>query len=615
MLFSFQNIAKTKAMALHALFLLSLVFHATHVISQTSPSTLTCSSNSSSLCNTYVVYRAQAPDFIDIGHISDLFNVTPQSIAKASNLPYEELALYEGQLLLIPITCGCTGNRSFANTTHQMKHHESFYSVSITSFENLTDYHVVEDLNPTLDPTKLKDNVQVIFPLYCRCPSKTQLDSGLKFLLTYVWQARDDVTELSKTLNALPEEVLSVNDHPNFTAVVGLPILIPVKELPLLTQLSYMSPKSPSIRIRIIALSATGGLLVSMVFWALIFLCYRYRKTKKVGLPGFSLESINFLCFKEHVKDEVNFCPKTAKSKFLPRISDYLDKPVIYEMDSILEATMNLDERYRIAGSVYIANIDGETFAVKRTQGDVSEELKLLQRVNHANLVKLSGVSTDAHGDVFMVYEYAENRSLEQWLYPSSSSVSFLSWRQRLNIALDVANGLQYMHEHARPSIVHGDIRTTNVLLDAHFKAKISNFSMARLASDNVSPKGDVFAFGVVLLELLSGKKAMESRGGEIAMAWEEIQGILEDGEEREERLKGWMDQNLKGFYPMEGAMSLACMARACTWERSSERPSIGEVVFGLSVLAQQTCSVGCERSWMLGLEEKLQIVNPVIAR
>ncbi|KAK1317920.1 Protein LYK5 [Acorus calamus] len=284
-------------------------------------------------------------------------------------------------------------------------------------------------------------------------------------------------------------------------------------------------------------------------------------------------------------------------------------------MDSILEATMNLDERYRIAGSVYRANIDGETFTVKRTQGDDSEELKLLQRVNHANLVKLSGVSTDARGDVFMVYEYAENGSLEQWLYLSSSSMSLLSWRQRLNIALDVANGLQYMHEHARPSIVHGDIRTTNVLIDAHFKAKISNFSMARPASDNVSPKGDVYAFGVVLLELLSGKKAMESRGGEIAMAWKEIQGILKDGKEREERLKGWMDQNLEGFYPMEGTMSLACMARACTWERSSERPSIGEVVFGLSVLAQQNCSVGCERSLMLGMEEKLQIVNPVIAR
>ena len=78
-------------------------------------------------------------------------------------------------------------------------------------------------------------------------------------------------------------------------------------------------------------------------------------------------------------------------------------------------------------------------------------------------------MSSESGGNCFLVYEYAENGSLDKLLYSKASAASIsvvvLTWSQRLNIALDVANGLQYMHEHTRPSIVHGDIRTANVLL------------------------------------------------------------------------------------------------------------------------------------------------------
>jgi len=79
----------------------------------------------------------------------------------------------------------------------------------------------------------------------------------------------------------------------------------------------------------------------------------------------------------------------------------------------------------------------------------------------------------------------------------------FCTGSQRLHVALDVANGLQYMHEHTQPSIVNKDIRTTNILLDSTFWAKITNFSMARPAIDSLMPKVDVFDYGVVLLQLL----------------------------------------------------------------------------------------------------------------
>jgi serine/threonine protein kinase len=174
-----------------------------------------------------------------------------------------------------------------------------------------------------------------------------------------------------------------------------------------------------------------------------------------------------------------------------------------------MEGTMDLNEHYKIWGSVYRAKINGGVFAVKKTKDDVTEELKILQKASHANLVKLMGMSSgfDREGNRFLVYEFAENGLLEKWLHPtsesSSSSVGFLTWSQRLHVALEVANGLQYMHEHTQPNIVHKDIRTTNILLNSTFWAKIANFSMVRPATDSLMPKVDVFDYGAVLLPLL----------------------------------------------------------------------------------------------------------------
>lgn len=102
--------------------------------------------------------------------------------------------------------------------------------------------------------------------------------------------------------------------------------------------------------------------------------------------------------------------------------------------------------------------------------------------------------------------------------------------------------------------------------------------------------KMDIFAFGVVMLELLSGRKAMEVKeNGEAVLSWKEIRGILEVEEKREERLKKWMDPNLESLYPINGALSLAALGRACTEDDSSARPTMVEIVFNLSVIIQSS--------------------------
>ncbi|KAM1047969.1 hypothetical protein ACFX2I_027172 [Malus domestica] len=607
--------------------LLLLLFFTARILAQSTPSnsstSFSCSVDAPPSCDTYVSYFAR-PQFMSLENISHLFGVSPLSIAKASNLVSEHIRLIAGQLLLVPISCGCSGNSYFSNITYEIKSGDSFYLVSINSFENLTDWHEVLNMNPTLDPSLLQIGQKVIFPLFCKCPSKMYTENGIKYHITYIWQPNDDISRVSSRFNVSTLDISSANNLHNDSAAVGLPVVIPVSRLPALVQ-----PKPPQGRnifkqrwwlILIIILG--GVLLVSSLLAIFAVYTRRQHKVKKaLDGPGSSLESAEWFKMKEGKIDE-NFDLKFIQDKLLPGVSSYLGKPIMYEVKTIMEATMNLNEHCRIGGSVYRAIVDGQVLAVKNTKEDVTEELNILQKVNHANLVKLMGVSSETDGSRFLVYEYAANGSLDKWLYSKSSATSssaeLLTWNQRLSIALDIANGLQYMHEHTQRSIVHMDIRTSNILLDSKFKAKIANFSMARAAANDVTPKVDVFAFGVVLLALLSGKKGMEAKeNGEAIMLWKDVRWVLEAEEEKVERLRKWMDPNLENFYPIDGALSLTALARACTQEKPSTRPSMGEVVFNLSVLTHSSSQSTLERSWTSALEaeEVLETISPIAAR
>ncbi|MQM13774.1 hypothetical protein Taro_046700 [Colocasia esculenta] len=567
-------------------------------------------------CNTYVVYRARSPGLLDVRGISELFGVVDHwSVVQANSLASEDTQLVDGQQLLVPILCGCTGNRSFANITYRIKKDDTYFLMSTGAFEYLTDYFAVGDLNPSLNPYKLQIGVEVVFPIYCKCVTLAQMQQGSNFLITYVWQAGDTLDQVSRMMNSSSDAIVAANNGRNLTAAVDRPVLIPVTKLP------NFPPPPPSTapggkkkrvaqKTTIIVSCAIGAALAS-VLWCFLF--FMHRRCNRMGkfvhtLPG--LESGGQV--KKPRKDGNVSSPRSAQvDLLLTEVSDCLDKPAVYCVEDIMQGTGDLDEKCRIGGAVFRADIDGELLAVRKAKGDVSEELRILQRVNHANLVKLMGISTSSSGEFFLVYEYAENGSLDRWLHQMTasppSSGGFLSWRQRLRIALDVASGLQYLHQHTSPGVVHGDIRATNILLDDHFKAKISNFSKAGPVAAAAATKTDVFAFGLLLLELITGRKSVEmGEDREVAMSWRDVRAVLEGEEGRGERLRRWMDPNMDGEYPLEGALSLAAMAKACTSERPWERPSMAEVAFGLSVLSE-SCM---ERPWTANV----QIINPAFS-
>nr|WIL59861.1 nodulation protein [Melilotus officinalis] len=220
---------------------------------------------------------------------------------------------------------------------------------------------------------------------------------------------------------------------------------------------------------------------------------------------------------------------------------DDLDLPLL-NLSTIITATDNFSEKNKIGeggfGPVYLGKLgSGLEIAVKRLsqssrQGmrEFINEVKLIANVQHRNLVKLIGCCIQRQ-EKMLVYEYMANGSLDYFIFDRIKSQS-LDWPKRFHIICGIARGLLYLHQDSRLRIVHRDLKTSNVLLDDTLNPKISDFGMARTFGGNqiegninrivgtygymapeyaidgqFSVKSDVFSFGILLLEIICGKK------------------------------------------------------------------------------------------------------------
>ncbi|CAK9229289.1 unnamed protein product [Sphagnum troendelagicum] len=199
---------------------------------------------------------------------------------------------------------------------------------------------------------------------------------------------------------------------------------------------------------------------------------------------------------------------------------------------------------YKVSSFFYTMNLsNGTELAIKclksSEQNDIGEflnEVALITGIKHKNLVKLIGYCVRDAQRRFLVYEYAENKNLAEALWGNQMEGDlFLDWSKRFNICVGITHGLVYLHEELQPCIIHRDIKASNILLDKNLNAKIADFGTARLFPDDVtqvlterivgtrgylSPeyatcghltqKLDVYSFGVLLLEIISGKKVMD---------------------------------------------------------------------------------------------------------
>ncbi|KAF7127271.1 hypothetical protein RHSIM_Rhsim11G0052200 [Rhododendron simsii] len=227
-----------------------------------------------------------------------------------------------------------------------------------------------------------------------------------------------------------------------------------------------------------------------------------------------------------------------------------------FPLHLLLKATNNFWDDHKIGtgsfGSVYHAILDdGREVAIKRaetmaasSQGGATKrqqddkdnafvsELEFLSRLNHKNLVNLLGYCEESD-ELILVYEYMRNGTLHDHLHNLEGS-PLMSWPARIKVALDAARGIEYLHVYAVPQIIHRDIKSSNILLDDTWNAKVSDFGLSLMSPQDeeshlslraagtvgymdpeyyrlqqLTPKSDVYSFGVVLLEILSGYKAI----------------------------------------------------------------------------------------------------------
>ncbi|KAI3667972.1 hypothetical protein L6452_43043 [Arctium lappa] len=256
---------------------------------------------------------------------------------------------------------------------------------------------------------------------------------------------------------------------------------------------------------------------------------------------------------------------------------------------------------------------DGAEVAVKLLNRDNNQngdrefiaEVEMLSRLHHRNLVKLIGICIEGHTRC-LVYELVPNGSVESHLHGVDKQKGPLDWDARLKVALGAARGLAYLHEDSNPRVIHRDFKASNVLLEDDFTPKVSDFGLAREATEGsqhistrvmgtfgyVAPeyamtghllvKSDVYSYGVVLLELLSGRKPVDMSqppGEENLVTWARPLLTTTEG------LHHLADPTLVGTYDFDDMAKVAAIASMCVHPEVAHRPFMGEVVQALKLI------------------------------
>ncbi|XP_038714202.1 MDIS1-interacting receptor like kinase 1 [Tripterygium wilfordii] len=225
-------------------------------------------------------------------------------------------------------------------------------------------------------------------------------------------------------------------------------------------------------------------------------------------------------------------------------------------------------------------------------------EVNLLGKLRHRNVVRLLGF---LHNDsnMMIVYEYMQNGNLGEALHGKQAGRLLVDWVSRYNIALGVAHGLAYLHHDCHPPVIHRDIKSNNILLDANLEARIADFGLARMMVQKnetvsmvagsygyiapeygytlkVNEKIDIYSYGVVLLELITGKRPLEPEFGESVDIVEWIRMKIRDNRALEEAL----DPNIGNCkYVQEEMLVVLRIALLCTAKLPRDRPSMRDVI------------------------------------
>ncbi|XP_049408211.1 putative serine/threonine-protein kinase [Solanum stenotomum] len=285
----------------------------------------------------------------------------------------------------------------------------------------------------------------------------------------------------------------------------------------------------------------------------------------------------------------------------------------VFSYNSLRSATSHFHPSNKIGGGgfgvVYKGILrDGTCVAIKCLSAESKQgtkefltEINMISNTQHPNLVQLIGCCVES-GNRMLIYEYLKNNSLASALLGSNGKRVALNWPQRVAISLGTASGLAFLHEEASPPIVHRDIKASNILIDENLHPKIGDFGLAKLFPENVThlstqvagtigylapeyalfgqltKKADVYSFGVLVLEIISGRSSSKSAFGvDLLVLVEWVWKLREEG-----RLLEIIDPELTE-YPETELLRFIKVALFCTQSAPTQRPNMKQVIEMLS--------------------------------
>ncbi|XP_059292301.1 G-type lectin S-receptor-like serine/threonine-protein kinase At4g03230 isoform X1 [Lycium ferocissimum] len=383
------------------------------------------------------------------------------------------------------------------------------------------------------------------------------------------------------------------NLQEDYTGGFNLSVRVAITDI---EQGAWSGKKAASLNLKalIISISLTAGIITMC---CISYVIYRNKKVARR-----KAEEII-------VGNRIDYLPESeSSSKYVITEDDKkrIDVP-FFNLKSILVATDNFSDANRLGqggfGPVYKGMFpQGQEMAVKRLSSHSSQgaeefknEVMLIAKLQHRNLVRLLGYCIEANEKI-LLYEYMPNKSLDTFIFGHALR-QLLDWNIRFDIILGIARGLHYLHHDSRLRIIHRDLKTSNILLDEEMNAKISDFGLARIVEGKsieantqkiagtfgyLSPeyaleglfsiKSDVFAFGVVVLEIISGKRNLELFEGTnlLGQAWKLWM---------ENRALEVMDPILVEKFNETEALKCINVALLCVQEDSGDRPTMSNVI------------------------------------
>ncbi|KAJ0987695.1 hypothetical protein J5N97_006051 [Dioscorea zingiberensis] len=307
-----------------------------------------------------------------------------------------------------------------------------------------------------------------------------------------------------------------------------------------------------------------------------------------------------------HKDNHTNARPTQKLRSFFSEIAT--ESAYKFQLAEIEDATGKFKQKIGSGGFgiVYYGKLkDGKEIAVKvltneSFQGyrEFSNEVSLLSRIHHRNLVTFLGYSQQ-DGKNILVYEFMHNGTLKDHLHGPASRKRSLNWIKRLEIAEDAAKGIEYLHTGCSPTIIHRDLKSSNILLDEHMRAKVSDFGLSKPVSDGshvssivrgtvgyldpeyyisqqFTEKSDIYSFGVILLELISGQEPIsnENFGANCRNIVQWAKTYIDSG-----NIKAIIDPSLDNDYNEQSVWKIAEKATMCVKPQGIQRPPMSEVL------------------------------------